>query len=154
MKKIIRWVDFLKPGMNLKHRGLLFEYTIFSGIVSFVSIVLIVASVFYFLRPLIWRERPTTNIYEASSQENYTYPINSSFYNHFVTFSDFDYNIDNDGLDLTYFRIIGGKFGLNDYELSYQREIELEDYWIYGKCDETDFNNIKEEEYEVYNISN
>ena len=154
MKKIIRWVDFLRPGMNLKHRGLLFEYTIFSGIVSFVSIVLIVASVFYFLRPLIWRERPTTNIYEASSQENYTYPINSSFYNHFVTFSDFDYNIDNDGLDLTYFRIIGGKFGLNDYELSYQREIELEDYWIYGKCDETDFNNIKEEEYEVYNISN
>ena len=71
MKKVVRWVDYLKPGMNLKHRGLLFEYTIFSGIVSFISIVLIVASVFYFLRPLIWRERPTTNIYETSTKETY-----------------------------------------------------------------------------------
>ena len=154
MKKVIRWVDYLKPSMNLKHRGLLFEYTIFSGIVSFISIVLIVASVFYFLRPLIWRERPTTNIYETSTKENYTYSINSSFYSHFITFSDFDYNITNDGLDLTYFRIIGGKFDINEYEITNQRVFEYQDYWIYGQCDKTDFNNIKEEYFDVINKSN
>ena len=143
MKKVIRWVDFLRPKMNLRHRGALFEYTIFSGIVSLVSIVLIVASVIYFARPLIWRQKPTTNIYEAFSKDNYTFPINSSFYTHFITFSDLNFQTTNE-LDFTYLRIIGGRFGLNAYEFLNERESEVEEYWIYGKCDQSDFVNISD----------
>ena len=122
--------------MHLEHRGVLFERSIFSAIISLISIVIIIAGIVYFSTPLLFRQKPTTNIYEAFSGDNYTFPINSSFYSHFITISDYYFST-GEYVDLEYFRIIGTKSSLVEYQLF--KGYDDEDYWIYGPCDENDF---------------
>ena len=147
--KVIRWVDFLRPKMNLKHRGTLFEKSILTPIVSLISILVIIASIVYFSRPLLFRQKPTIHIYEEFSQDNYTFSLNSSFFSHFVTFIN-NYYVPVDKMNLEYFRIIGVKGNLDTYQLLEQRIFDIDDYWIYGECDEIDL-KIEDSDDDDYN---
>ena len=144
--KVIRSIDYLRPKMQLRHRGVLFERSIFSAIISLISIVVIIAAIVYFSRPLLFRQKPTTNIYEAFSRDNYTFSINSSFYSHFITISDYYFST-GEYVDLEYFRIIGMKSSLIEYQLL--KGLDIDDYWIYGPCDENDF-KINDETVQLY----
>ena len=153
MSSFFRWIDFLKPKISLMHRGDVFEYSPFTGIVSLVQIILTIASIFYFSKSIIWRQQPTTHIYEGYSEDKGFFSVNSSSFSHFITFNSYNISnlIDN---DFNSFLIIGMEDNLNYYVNLYKNNKSEINHWLYGPCDKTDFqkiNNIFEEM--IYNSS-
>ena len=106
MHNIFKTIDFLAPEITLYHKGELFHYSILSGIISLISIILIIASGVYFSRPFIWRKNPTTYIYENYVDKNDIYSINSTSFEHFMTMTS--YNLSNLlEFDFNSFRVVG-----------------------------------------------
>ena len=149
MKRFIKSIDFLKPKVNLGHKGDLFNYSVFSGIVSICYIIIVIASIVYFAKPLVKREKPTTNIYDAFTNENYTFALNSSYFGHFITLLNNSYEFPDFNF-FEYFQIIGGLFALEEYEYykAYGKIVE-NDHWVYGPCDDSDY-SIKDETIHSY----
>ena len=90
MSSFFRWIDFLKPNVGLAHRGDIFQYSPFTGIVSLIQIILTIASIVYFSKSIISRQQPTTHIYEGYSEDKGSFSINSTSFSHSITFNTYN----------------------------------------------------------------
>ena len=153
MSSFFRWIDFLKPNVGLAHRGDIFQYSPFTGIVSLIQIILTIASIVYFSKSIISRQQPTTHIYEGYSEDKGSFSINSTSFSHSITFNTYNATslVNN---DFESFLIIGIKKNLNYYINIYKNNKSKIDHWLYGPCDKSDFQKI-ENEYEemIYSSS-
>jgi len=125
-------LDFLSPPITFYQKGYLSHPSILSGILSIISMILILILTVYFSLEIIQRKNPKIFSYTTFVEEAGTFVLNSSHIFHFISISTASANFANDGINFTYFRIIG----LEAYYESYLESKNLSNYnhWLYGKC--------------------
>ena len=135
----IKNLDFLSPPITFYHQGLLYHSSIVSGILSIISIILIIICTIYYSVELIKKKNPKTSSYYTFIEDSGIYPLNASSLFHFITLSSENNNFKSNGIDFSSFRIIGVevyfKLYLSDYNISHFN------HWVYGKC-----NSVKDVE--------
>ena len=125
-------LDFLSPPITFYHRGYLSHPSILSGILSIISMILILIFAMYYSLEIIKRKNPKIFSYTTFVEDAGTFPMNSSHIFHFISMSSIFSNFVNDGVNFTYFRIVG----LQEYYEEYINTKNLSDYehWLYGLC--------------------
>jgi len=128
----IKRLDFLSPPITFYHQGLLFHSSLFSGILSIISIILIITLTVHYSMELIEKIDPKYFSYNGFIEDSGIFPMNASSLFHFISVASKKSNFINDGIDFSLFRIIG----LEDYFEIYLNDKNLSNYnhWLYGKC--------------------
>ena len=128
----IKRLDFLSPPITFYHQGLLFHSSFVSGILSIISIILIVILTVHYSKELIEKKEPNYFSYNSFIEDSGIFPMNSSSLFHFISVASKKSDFTNDGIDFSLFKIVG----LEDYFENYLSENNLSHYnhWLYGKC--------------------
>jgi len=128
----IRNLDYLSPPITLYHEGSLSHSSIVSGILSFISFILIIAIAVYFSLDLIQRKNPAAFYYNRYIEDAGIFPMNSSSVFHFVSLSLAENNYVDNGVDFHSFRV----FGIDTYLTSYLNDANINhfNHWLYGPC--------------------
>ena len=136
----IKRLDYLSPPITFYHQGLLFHSSFVSGIISIISLLLIIIFTVYYSMELIEKKNPKTYSYNTFIKDSGIFPMNASSLFHFIALSSNQDNYNNDGFDFSMFRIIG----LESYYEMYLYDNDLTHYnhWLYGKCRITDYEGI------------
>ena len=128
----IKRLDFLSPPITFYHKGFLFHSSFGSGILSIITIILIVILTVYYSMELIEKKDPKSISYNTFIEDSGIYPLNASSLFHFVNVASKKSNFVSDGIDFSLIRIIGFEdyfeYYLNDNNLSNHN------HWLYGKC--------------------
>ena len=127
---ILKELDFLSPQITLYHKGFLSHSSVISGIISIISIIIIILLGVYYSLDLINRENPKIFFFNRFVEDSGIFPLNSSSIFHYIslgykkTVADFDFFS---------FRLIGFQTYYADYFDN--RNISNFDHCcIYGKC--------------------
>ena len=128
----LKRVDFLSPPITFYHKGYLSHPSILSGILSIVSMILILILAVYYSLEIIQRNNPKIFSYTTFVEEAGTFPMNSSHLFHFISMTTALSNFVNDGINFTHFRIVG----LEAYYEYYLESKNISEYehWLYGRC--------------------
>ena len=128
----IKRLDFLSPPITFYHQGLLFHSSFVSGILSIISIILIIILTVYYSMELIEKKDPKSISYNTFIEDSGVYPLNASSLFHFISVAAKKSNYISNGIDFSLFRIIG----FEDYFEYYLKDNNLSNYnhWLYGKC--------------------
>ena len=140
---IFKKFDYLSPNVTFYYKGYLSHSSIFSGILSIFSFILIIIIAIYFSLDIIQREHPTAFYFNRFEEDAGTFPLNSSSFFHFISLSIDSKEIGDEGVDFQSFRIIG----LETYYQIYANDKNLSkfDHWVYGYCNkEKDTGNISD----------
>ena len=128
--------DLISPYITLYFKGASSHISIYSGLLSIISIIIIIiASIFYFLE-FIHRKNPKAYFFSRYIEDAGNFPLNSTQMFHFIQVTNPDTN-QKIPLDFQAFRIIGFD---NTYADDYMNNIEIvktKDHWIYGNCNNT-----------------
>lgn len=136
---ILKYIDFLSPQITLYHKGFLSHSSIISGIISIISIVIIILFGVYYSLDLIKRESPKAFSYNRFVNNNRKYPMNSSSIFHYINFIE---SIEMREFDFKAFRLIGFETYYSNYIEN--KNIKNFDHWLYSLCKiETDINEFK-----------
>ena len=131
--KILDKLDYFGPEIGIIHQGNMYKHSKITLIVSIICIVLIIASIFYFSRTIIWRKLPNTNYYEVYVENLQNFYVNYSTFAHFITMNNLE--LPNPiKFDFTSFRIIGINKNLNIYTKWEKYNLNVLEHWIYGPC--------------------
>ena len=128
----IKNLDFLSPPITFYYQGLLFHSSIVSGILSIISIILIIICTVYYSIEMVKKKNPKTSSYYTFIEDSGIYPLNSSSLFHFITLSSENNNFKSNGIDFSSFRIIGLEVNFKSYLSDYN--ISHFNHWVYGKC--------------------
>ena len=138
----IKKLDFLSPPITLYFKGELQHGSIFSGILSISSYILVLASIIYYFFGFIKRESPKAYFFTRYVKDAGYFPVNSTQMFNFIQINN---KRDNKAIpfDQTIFRAVG----VDDvyYDEYYQNPeiLENKDHWIYGNCNnDTDTEGI------------
>ena len=129
---LFKTFDFLSPPITFYYKGSLSHSSIFSGILSIFSFLLILIAAIYFFLDIIQKQNPTTFYFNSFVTDSEIFPINASSFFHFISL-DFEVeDLSKKGVDFTSFRIIG----FNTYFQIYyeQKNLNNLDHWLYGFC--------------------
>ena len=103
----IKQLDYLSPTVTFYHKGFLSHSSILSGILSIISMALILAVAIYFSLDIIQRKNPTSFYFNRFVDNAGIFPLNSSSFFHFISISSDLGDLRNQGVDFKSFRIIG-----------------------------------------------
>ena len=127
----IKHLDFISPPISFYHKGHLSHFSIVSGIITIISVIIIISLAIYFSLDLIKRRNPVAFYYNSFVKDAGEFPLNASSFFHFISLSVNNNNVDN-GVDFKTFRVIG----FNDFFTNYLEDRNLSKYehWLYGLC--------------------
>ena len=133
----LRKIDFVSPRITFYYNGSLVHSSIFSGILSLISVLLIPAFSAYFINDSIKKKKFNAFYYLSFIEDAPTLMINSTSLFHFVNLAINGRNRVNAGIDFTVYNIIGTS-------ISYQGQFDLKEinHWLYGICNNTDAEGI------------
>ena len=132
----IRQLDYLSPYVTFYHKGNLSHNSIFSGILSIISITFIIVLAVYYALDIIQRTSPNVFYFNSFIEEAGTFYLNQTSLFHFIKSVVNDKGeIKTEKFDFTVFNIIGVKVYYNNYFNSQKNEGPLFDIWFYGYCD-------------------
>ena len=136
---ILKQIDFLSPQITLYHKGFLSHSTIISGIISIISLVIIISFGVYYSLDLIKRENPRACFLNRFVEDNTKYSMNYSSIFHYISLSE---SKDNREFDFQAFRLVGFETYYTDYMEN--KNIKNFDHWLYSLCKiENDKEGIK-----------
>jgi hypothetical protein len=141
-------IDILSPRITLYHKGILFHASLVSGILSIITICLIIAVSIYYLIELFQRKNPSAYFFQRFVENSGIFPINSSSFFHYISMAtnttlNTTLNI-TEGIDFSSFKIIGIEVYLNTYLQTINKNLSKIDHWLYGPCQESDMKGIKQ----------
>ena len=125
-------LDYLSPSITFYHKGYLSHSSILSGILSIISMILILILTLYFSLEIVQRRNPTIFSYSTFVEDAGIFAMNSSNLFHFISMSSVLTNFANDGINFNYFRIIGLEVYYETY--LYSKNIRDYNHWLYGRC--------------------
>ena len=137
---ILKQIDFLSPQITLYYKGFLSHSSVISGIISIISIVIIILFGVYYSLDLIKRENPKAFSFNRFVDDNLKFSLNLSSIYHYITFVETNEIRE---FDLKAFRLIG----LETYYANYieNKNIKNFDHWLYSLCKlESNINEIKD----------
>ena len=109
----IKKLDYLSPPITFYHQGLLFHSSFVSGIISILSILIIIIFTVYYSLELIKKKNPKSSSYYTYIEDSGIFPMNSSSLFHFISGISKESNFNNNGIDFSFVRIIGLEVFLN-----------------------------------------
>ena len=137
----IKKLDYLSPSITFYYQGAHSHTSITSGIISIISIIIIIAFSMYFFHELIIRKNPNSFYFRSFIEDSGTFPINASSFFHFISFGiNYDIYDWREGVNFTQIRIIGIDTYFDNYVS--ERNISLIDHWLYGICNNSDAEGI------------
>ena len=129
----IKKFDYLSPPISFYYQGSLSHSSIISGIISIFSILIIMVVAIYFSLDIINRDNPSSSFYiEHFIEDIGTFPLNASYFFHFVTLNIEQMNSLDKRVDFRNFRIIGIDSYYHLY--LYDNNLSKFDHWLYGYC--------------------
>ena len=128
----LKKIDFLSPPITFYYRGILSHSSIVSGIISLISIILIILLTIYYSMDIILRKNPKSYYYNTFVEDAGVFETNSNQFFHFISMSE-DSDLPQDkGVNFRNFRIIG--FDTYFHNVYINGNIKNFDHWIYGYC--------------------
>ena len=129
----IKKLDYLSPSITFYYHGAQSHNSIISGIISIISITIIIVFSLNFFREIIIRQNPIAFYFRSFIEDSGTFPINASSFFHFISlgvnYDEYDWR---EGVNFSDFRIIGLDFYFDNYVSD--RNISHFDHWLYGIC--------------------
>ena len=101
---ILKEIDFLSPKITLYQKGYLSHSSIISGIISIITLIIIISFGICSSLDLIRRENPKVYFFNRFVEDAGIFPINSSSFFHYINFGN---NQIIKAFDFHDFRIIG-----------------------------------------------
>jgi len=141
----IKEFDFLSPNITLYHKGSLSHNSWMSGILSLISVIIIILSGVYYSLDLIKKQNPKSFFYNRFVEDSGEFPINSSSLFHYVSMSNVNNFESNDDIEFDFysFRVIGLDTYYQNYVDDKNRNLSNYNHWLYGKCNnDTDTEGI------------
>ena len=135
---IIRKLDFLSPKITLYFKGTHKHSSIFSGIITILSYMIILVCLVYYIFDFIDRGNPTIYFFNRYIAETGAFPFNSSSLFHYLNLipASRDKNIT---LDLNSIRFYGINRSIDIYLQDFN--FSKNSHWVYDHCDDKDYNN-------------
>jgi len=129
---LLKKLDFISPTITIYYKGSLIHSSIFSGILSIISILFIIIITIYYFFDMIQRKNPIVNRIESYINDVPIFQVNSSSFFHFLTIVSSGAIVDHDGIDFTKLRIIGSR---SYYSTLNNNNIKSRNHWLYGPCE-------------------
>ena len=126
-------IDFLSPNITFYYKGYLSHSSIFSGILSIISMLFIIVIIIYYSLEVLDRKSPNGFYFNSFIEDAPEYEINSTSLFHFINIVQNSRVTVNEGIDFTMYRILGT-------EVYYENFIEIKNatnkiaHWLYGYC--------------------
>ena len=128
----LKKLDFISPKVTIYYKGSLIHSSIFSGILSIISVLFIFFMTLDYISDMIERKNPIVNHIESNINDVPIFKINSTSFFHFLNIMSFGSLIQNDGIDFTKLRIFGSKGYYSTFD---NVHIRSRNHWLYGQCE-------------------
>ena len=138
---ILKQCDLLSPPITLHFKGYSIHPTIFSGILTIATYLIIFASIIYYSINYIYKENPNIYFYTRYIENAGIFPFNSSSLFHFIKLTN---TIDSEEKSIDYksIRIFGFESIVDNYISN--NNLSSYDHWLYGPCNIDDINGIED----------
>ena len=123
--------DIISPTISIYHKGSLKHSSIFSGIISIISVLFIFIIVIYYSLDMIRKTNPKIYNIESYIEDVPIFKVNYTSFFHFINIVTVGRDPGVDGIDFTKLRIIGSKVYYSNYLHANIKDIN---HWIYGPC--------------------
>ena len=133
-------LDLITPKISLFFKGKKTHSSVFSGILTLISYIIILIISVYFSLDLIKRQNPGVYFLNRFIEDAGFFPLNSSSMFHF-----FQFTLEDNSIDIVDFNAIT-IVGLEQYIGTYTADNNLTKYnhWLYGNCDMNDVIGLEE----------
>ena len=125
--------DFISPPITLYFKGESSHVSIYSGILSIITIIIVIIATVYYILEFIHRKSPKAYFFTRYVEDAGEFPLNSTQMFHFIQVTDPDNN-QKIPLDFQAFRIIGFDDAYADDYMNDGEIAKIKDHWIYGNC--------------------
>ena len=125
--------DFISPPITLYFKGESSHVSIYSGILSIITIIIVIIATVYYILEFIHRKSPKAYFFTRYVEDAGNFPLNSTQMFHFIQVTDPDSN-QKIPLDFQAFRIIGFDDAYADDYMNDGEIAKIKDHWIYGNC--------------------
>ena len=125
--------DFISPSITLYFKGESSHVSIYSGILSIITIIIIIIASVYYIIEFIHRKSPKAYFFTRYVEDAGNFPLNSTQMFHFIQVT----NPENNQiipLDFQAFRIIGFDDAYADDYMNDGEIAKVKNHWIYGNC--------------------
>ena len=141
---VLEELDFLSPPITLYYRGSSSHTSCISGILSILSLILVIIFSIHEIISLFKRESqtPTSTSFTYFKEDVGIMPLNSSNLFHFISFEDYN-NKGTEDFNFSLFNVVG----LEDPISTYENNNNLNNYnhWLYGYCNnQSDIKGIED----------
>ena len=123
--------DIISPTISIYHKGSLMHSSIFSGIISIISVLFIFIIALYYSFDMIRKTNPKIYNIQSYIEDVPIFKVNYTSFFHFINIVTVGPTPGVDGIDFTKFRIIGSKAYYSVYLHGNIKELN---HWIYGPC--------------------
>ena len=138
---IFRNLDFLSPPITLYHKGRRKHSSVFSGIITIISYLIILAYIIYYLIDFIEKINPTTYFFNRYVEDAGIFHFNESSIFHYINLIATSRDRSNE-FDFNSIMIYGIQFIIETYINSI--DIDSINHWEYALCNyDEDISNIK-----------
>ena len=125
--------DWISPPITLYFKGENSHVSIYSGILSIIAYIIVVAATIYYALEFINRESPKAYFFTRYVEDAGTFPVNSTQMFNFIQVSDPKTN-KKVPLDFQAFRIVGFDDAYSDDYMTDPSIVETKNHWVYGNC--------------------
>ena len=140
----VQKIDLLSPRITLYFKGQYKHSSIFSGILTLISFVLILASGIYYLLTFINKNSPKAYFFTRYIDDAGYFPVNASSMFNYVQFVN-KYEETKFGFDFRVIRAFGVDKIYSDQYMNNPEVIVNENHWIYGPCNlDSDIKGIED----------
>ena len=125
--------DFISPPITLYFKGESSHVSIYSGILSIITIIIIIIASVYYIIEFIHRKSPKAYFFTRYVEDAGNFPLNSTQMFHFIQVT----NPENNQiipLDFQAIRIIGFDDAYADDYMNDGEIAKVKNHWIYGNC--------------------
>jgi len=137
---IFKNFDLISTPITLHYKGDSKHSSIFSGILTIISIIIRISFAIYYTIGFVNKSNPTIYFYTRYVGNAGNFPLNSSSLFHFIRLGN-TYDNQNEEIDFQSVSIYGFDFSIDLYMSD--NNISNFNHWIYGPCNNDDAKNIK-----------
>ena len=125
--------DWISPPITLYFKGEGAHVSIYSGLLSIIAYVIVVAATIYYALGFFNRESPKAYFFTRYVEDAGTFPVNATQMFNFIQLSDPNTN-KKVPLDFSAFRIVGFDDAYSDNYMDDPGIVNTKNHWVYGNC--------------------
>ena len=138
---IVKKLDFLSPKITLYFKGTYKHSSVFSGIITIISYLIILIFIVYYTLDFIDRGNPTIYFFNRYVEDAGSFPLNRSSVFHYINQISTSRNIRNLTFDFNSISIYGLTRSIDSYFQN--SDFTKINHWVYNICDEKDYDSVK-----------